>query len=271
MQDKPIGIFDSGLGGLTAVKEIVRMMPNEDIVYFGDTRRAPYGDKNRETITKYTIQILSFLKQHNIKFALAACGTISSVVEFSDLQFDVPIIGVLTSACTAALSKTQNKRIGVIATPATIKSSAYKNKILSLMPDAIVYQQACPMFAPLIESGFVLSDRNLILKYAEKYLSPFKNLNIDTLVLGCTHYSIIKDIIQMVLGEKIYLIDSGKESAKFIFGQLRDRRLLSEKKSPGVCRLFVSNDKHRFLETANDFLKKDVSENTHVVNIDSWS
>lgn len=271
MQDKPIGIFDSGLGGLTAVKEIVKIMPNEDIVYFGDTRRAPYGDKSRETVTKYTNQILYFLKQHDIKFALAACGTISSIVKFSDLKVDVPISGVLNSACISALNKTENKRIGVIATCATIESNAYKNKLVSLMPGVTVYQQACPMFAPMIESGLALSNKSLILDYAKQYLSGFRNLEIDTLILGCTHYLIIKDVIQAVLGEKIKLIDSGKESAKFVFDKLGQKELLSKKKSRGVCKFFVTDDKYKFLKTANAFLEKDVSRNTNVVNIDSWS
>ena len=267
MQDRPIGIFDSGLGGLTAVKEITKILPNEDIIYFGDTLRAPYGDKDYKIITEYTKQIVSFLKNHNVKYILAACGTISSVVNFSDLDLYTPINGIMFSTCSVAVKKTKNYRIGVIGTVNTIKSNAYKNMISSLLPKATVYQQACPMFVPLIESGKAISNNSVLYEYAKKYLLPLKDSDIDILILGCTHYPIIKDIIQNVMGLKIQLVEPGKESAEFVFNEMKNQNLISTKSSSGKIEFFITGDKQKFLQTANAFLMKDISKNTKVVDI----
>lgn len=270
MRDKPIGIFDSGLGGLTALKEIARLMPNEDIVYFGDTSRVPYGDKKIETLTTYTRQNLSFLVNSGVKIALAACGTISSVVDFKTLNASVPFIGVVNAACSAAIRTTKNKRIGVIGTESTIKSNSYKNRLIKLLPQVYVKQQECPEFVPLIETGHIDMSSKILVNYAEKYLNDFKNSSIDTIILGCTHYPIIKDVIKSIIGTKVNLVEPGKEAAEKIFSFLQEKNLKSSKSKRGKINIFISGSKENFVKTANLFLQLDIGKNVEVVDISKW-
>lgn len=270
MWEKPIGIFDSGLGGLTALKEISRIMPNEDIVYLGDTGRAPYGDKDDSTLKQYAKQDLSFLESQNVKIILAACGTLSSLADFSELQLNVRLVGVIESACDSAVKVTKNGKIGIIGTSSTINSGTYKKKICSLMPNAVVYQKACPMFVPLIESGNIDCFNSKLMKYAKDYLSVFKELNTDTIILGCTHYPLIETVIRKVVGSNVNLINSGEKAAELVFKLLKSENKLSSKKSSGKIKFFISGEKEKFLKVANSFLENDLKKDIETVNICKW-
>ena len=271
MRERPIGIFDSGIGGLTALKEISRIMPNEDIIYFGDTSRVPYGDKNIETIRLYAKQDFSFLMCKSVKLIVAACGTVSSLPDFSCLNPGVPAKGVVQPACIAAVKATKNKRIGVIGTNSTVRSNSYKNQIYSLMPEALVYQKACPMFVPIIESGDIKSHKEDLIKYATEYLAAFNSLGIDTLILGCTHYRIIKDVIKAALAEDIKLIDPGKEVASSVFELIKNKDIFTKKHLPGRVEIFISGEKGKFVRIANSFLGIDVEKNVKTIDINKWS
>lgn len=270
MWEKPIGIFDSGLGGLTALKEISKIMPNEDIVYFGDTARVPYGDKDTKTLLLYAKQNLSFLESQDVKLILAACGTISSLAGFPELGSKVPLKGVIDSACASAVKATKNGGIAVIGTDSTIRSGAYGTGIHLIMPEAKVYQRACPKLVPLIESGDIDCFNEILMKHLKEYLNIFKTLDIDTVILGCTHYPLIEDMIREIIGREVSLINPGREVAKSIFKLLKDENKFSCKNSPGNIKIFVSGGKGRFLKTANSFLKRDIEKNIKVVDIDKW-
>lgn len=270
MRDNPIGIFDSGLGGLTTVKEISKLMPNENIIYFGDTARAPYGNKEKKTIIKYRKQAANFLVSNNVKFIVAACGTVSSVSDNIKIIKNTPFQGVITPTCETAVKASKNGRIGVIGTTTTIKSKSYLNKILSINPKIMVIQQDCPMFASLIEKGIFTESNKSLVNYANQYLSPFKSSDIDTLILGCTHYPIITDIIKMILGDNIKLIDSGKETAKFIYKKMNDKNLVSHNNKKGKYRFFISSGIYNFSKIANIFLEKNITSNIEIVDINKY-
>ena len=267
MQDSPIGVFDSGLGGLTAAKEIIKIMPNENIVYFGDTNRVPYGSKKDETIINYALQDINFLMSRNVKFIVAACGTVSSVISNYESLISVPFTGVLYPACLAAIKASKSLRIGVIGTSATIKSNSYKINLCSINPKVNVVQQACPLFAPMIENGFISPDDSLVKETVKKHLSVFEKYDIDTLILGCTHYPIISKAIQNFMGQSVTLIDSGKETAIHVKKALKSLDLMSKRKSRGKCEFFVSGSVENFSRTAGLFLGYDIASNVYKVDI----
>ena len=182
MDNRPIGIFDSGLGGLTAVKEILSILPQEDIVYFGDTGRVPYGTRSKETIMKYAKQDMAFLQSKNVKMIIAACGTVSSVAGHIGEALSLPFTGVLKPTALAACLATHKKRIGIIGTTATIKSGSYQKAILEINPDIQVFAQDCPLFVPLVENGFTSPDSDIVLSVIKHYLQPFMDADIDTLI-----------------------------------------------------------------------------------------
>ena len=229
MNNKPIGVFDSGLGGLTAVKELLKVLPYENIIYFGDTGRVPYGDKSRKTILKYALQDIEFLKSLDVKMILAACGTVSSILEESHVNIEIPFTGVIVPTAAAAANATRNNKIGIIGTTATIKSGSYKRELLKINPNLQIFEQDCPLFVPLVENGFIEKDNKATLIIAEKYLAGLRNKKIDTLILGCTHYPIISEIISKVIGPEVKLIDSGREAAIFAANALSFSENLSEK------------------------------------------
>ena len=211
MDNRAIGVFDSGLGGLTTVRELRKLLPDERIVYFGDTGRVPYGNRSRETIRNYAMQDIRFLKRHEVKLVIAACGTVSSALtpELS-AEAGVPFSGVVVPAAQAACAATVNGRIGVIGTTATVRSGAYGRAIRTINPDARTFGNACPLFVPLVENGFIQPDNEITAKVAEIYLKPMIDERVDTLILGCTHYPLIYDIIDRALGSRVTLIDAGK-------------------------------------------------------------
>ena len=201
MSSAPIGVFDSGLGGLSAVKEFLQVLPNENIVYFGDTGRVPYGNRSNDTIKKYALQDAEFLLKHNVKMVVAACGTVSSVAKDLGDKLPVPFTGVVAPTAFAAAQKTKNGRIGVIGTSATINSHSYKLRLEKLNPDFKVYEQDCPLFVPLVENGFICRDDQIVRLVVRRYLSELLETGVDTLILGCTHYPLFKDAVSEFMGD----------------------------------------------------------------------
>ena len=205
LKEKPIGVFDSGIGGLTVVKHLSAVLPNEHIVYFGDTARVPYGSKSNSTVIEYSIQDTNFLLHKNVKIVVVACNTASSIA-ISELQnkFSVPVIGVIIPGAQMAVNETVNRRIGVIGTRATIGNQAYSKAIKKIDKDIQVFEKACPLFVPLAEEGW--THHRATHEIAEEYLKELKEKEIDTLVLGCTHYPILSDVIQEVIGSRVTLL-----------------------------------------------------------------
>lgn len=270
MNNKPIGVFDSGLGGLTAVKELLKVLPYENIIYFGDTGRVPYGDKSRKTILKYALQDIEFLKSLDVKMILAACGTVSSILGESNVNIEIPFTGVIAPTATAAASATRNNKIGIIGTTATIKSGSYKRELLKINPNLQIFEQDCPLFVPLVENGFIEKDNKATLIIAEKYLAGLRNKKIDTLILGCTHYPIISEIISKVIGLEVKLIDSGREAAIFAANALSFSENLTERKNSGSCVFFVSDTVNSFSKNAGLFLQQNVSQKVKMVDIEKY-
>lgn len=255
MNNKPIGVFDSGLGGLTAVKEIMRVMPNEDIIYFGDTGRVPYGSRSKETIIKYTKQDINFLKSFDIKVILAACGTASSVALSEISEDEIKVVGVVEPAALAAVKATKSGRIAVIGTKGTIKSNAYEKEIKKLLPEAVITSVACPMFVPLVENGYLNHKATYLI--AEEYLKSVIENKADTVILGCTHYPMLKEIISEILGENVQLIDVGKAAADFLRDILEKSDDLAEKRVPSY-EFYASDCESGFEDLAKMFLKRDL-------------
>jgi len=270
MSNAPIGVFDSGLGGLTAVRELRRILPNENIVYFGDTGRVPYGTRSDDTIKRYALQDAKFLLKHNVKMIIAACGTVSSVAENLRYDLPVPFTGVVSPTCYAAVEATNNGKIGVIGTSATIKSHSYKNTICKFNPDIKVFEQDCPLFVPLVENGFIDKNDEIVRLVVKKYLTPLMEQGVDTVILGCTHYPIIKDAISAVVGEKVTLIDSGKETAIYAKKVLQQNNSLNTSKEKGKCEFFVSDTPIGFEDVAGVFLGEDVHHQVQRINIELY-
>ncbi len=246
MDRRPIGVFDSGLGGLTVVQAIMKRLPGERVVYFGDTARIPYGSKSPDTILRYSEQILRFLASHKVKFVVVACNTASSLALPRLKPGRVPVMGVIEPGARAAVEVTRTGIVGVIGTDGTVRSNAYPRAIRALRPSAKVYQQACPLFVPLVEEGRVRGP--VVEAVARGYLQPLLRKRVDTLVLGCTHYPLLKTTLQKICGPKVRVIDSAEETAKTLRLDLDLRRLGSHGK--GSQSYFVSDISSRFKEQA---------------------
>lgn len=265
MNKRPIGVFDSGLGGLTVVRELIKILPNENIIYFGDTGRVPYGTRSAETIRKYARQDMDFLMSGNVKMIIAACGTVSSVAADIGENMPVPYTGVLKPASLAAVNATKCGKIGVIGTTATVNSGSYKKTINGINTDIEVFSRDCPLFVPLVENGFTSKADPIVRLTVERYLTPFLNEGIDTLILGCTHYPILKEVISDFLGKSITLIDTGKETAHYAEKLLSDDNMLSENTENGKRSFFVSDRTEGFSSIASVFLGTDISgEVSHI-------
>lgn len=266
MDNRPIGIFDSGLGGLTAVKQVINAMPNEDIVFFGDTGRVPYGSKSRETIIRYTREDIEFLLKHNIKMIMAACGTASSVgLPAIENDYGIKVIGVLEPAAYAALRSTRNGKIGVIGTSATIKSGKYAQIIKERNPEAEVFSNPCPMFVPLVENGY--ADSAAARMIAEDYLLPLKKEGVDTLILGCTHYPLLEKVIGDIMGDEVELISPGAQAAEYGKKVLTREGLLAQRNDKGKTEFFVSDSPEGFAELGSLFLGREIGQNVHQVKM----
>lgn len=253
MQKQPIGIFDSGVGGLTVLREIMRMLPGENTIYVGDTARVPYGTKSPETIIRYSKEIASFLLARKIKLLVIACNT-ASAAALSVLQqaLPIPVIGVIEPGAKRAVAATRNGIIGVIGTPATIRSKAYGNAIKRINPKLSVYTQSCPLFVPLAEEGWV--DNNVARLTAEIYLHELHSKNVDTVVLGCTHYPLLKEVISSVLGSNVTLVDSAEETVVAIRQALEKHQMLNLEGIMGRHSCFVTDLPESFVRTGSRFL-----------------
>jgi len=252
---RPIGIFDSGVGGLTVVDKIRSILPGEDVIYFGDTARVPYGTKSKETVTKFSVENVEFLMEHDVKLVIVACNTASSLsLDFLKRCFKVPIIGVIEPGAREAVSVTRNNRIGVIGTHATVSSGAYEKAIRKISPRYSVFTQACPLFVPLVEEGW--AEDNVTRTIARTYLGGMKAKAVDTLIMGCTHYPILKDVLKKVMGSSVALIDSANEIAKEARNILDAGGLLNSPRAKGRDMFFVSDEPSRFIRIGEKFLKQ---------------
>jgi len=250
---KAIGIFDSGIGGLTVLKEIVAKLPDENIIYLGDTARVPYGIRSAETVTRYSFENTQFLLAQEIKMLVVACNTATAVsLDAVKKEFPLPVIGVLEPGARAAVAATKTRRVGVIGTEATIASGAYQRAITRLAPDAEVHSLACPLFVSLAEEGW--TDNDVAELVAEKYLAPLRGRGIDTLVLGCTHYPLLKAVISKAVGPEITLIDSATETAKEVAAVLEKLRWRGNGKGEGLRKFYVTDSPVRFEKIGKRFL-----------------
>lgn len=256
MDNRPIGIFDSGIGGLTVLKEVAEQLPYEDIIYFGDTARVPYGTRSRETIIKYSFQCINFLISKNIKLVVIACNTATaSALEEVSKHFDIPIIGVVMPGVETAIASSVNKKIGIIGTVSTINSNAYQEGIRNIDPRAEVIGVGCPLFVPLVEEGW--QDTEIAKLTAEKYLLELREHEIDTLVLGCTHYPILKYTISKVMSD-VQLINPAFETAKQVKALLKEKDLLTESRDQAEKQYFVSDDPEKFRRIGGNILNKNI-------------
>ena len=265
--NRPIGVFDSGLGGLTVVRELIKLMPNEDIVYFGDTGRVPYGTRSEETIIKYTKQDESFLLGKDVKMIIAACGTVSSVASHTGEQLPVPFMEVVSHAAKRAAEATKNGKVGVIATTATVKSNSYKSKIQSINPNIEVFQNDCPLFVPLVENGWIERDDVVTIETARRYLEPLKEQGVDVLIMGCTHYPVITHIIREIMGEGVELVNTGEYTAKAALDYITKNEMSSSKEK-GTHQYYVSDRTESFSKTASILMGQKISGNVERVDID---
>ena len=257
MDQRAIGVFDSGLGGLSAVRHLQNLLPGENIVYFGDTGRVPYGTRSRETIRRYTEEDCRLLLEHDVKFIIAACGTVSSVAADLLDALPVPATGVVLPTAKAAAAATKNKRVGILGTAATIRSTSFEKALLVIDPDIQVTATPCPLFVPLVESGWIAQDDDVAIPMVRRYLSAVKEAGVDTLILGCTHFPLLAPIIRKELGDGVTLIDSGRETAVRCAELLRENNSLSDRDS-GESLFFVSDQPEDFSRVAEIFLGRSV-------------
>ena len=256
--NRPIGVFDSGVGGLTVVGQIQKILPGEDIVYFGDTARVPYGTKSKETVTKFSVENVEFLMEKNVKFVIVACNTASSLsLEFLKRCFRVPVIGVIEPGAKGAVAATRNNRIGVIGTNATISSGAYEKAIKKINPRISVFTHSCPLFVPLVEEGWLKTA--VTHDIAATYLAGFRAKKIDTLIMGCTHYPLLRGAIQHIVGGGVVLVDSAKEVAREARDILDSSGLLNRRAAGGRHCFYVSDEPARFVRMAEHFLKRRIN------------
>lgn len=265
---RPIGIFDSGLGGLTVLKELKRVLPNESFIYFGDTARVPYGTRSPETIIEYAIQDENFLLSKNVKLMIAACGTVSSVAYETAKKLSVPFFEVVTPAAVSAVKATKNNRIGVIGTTATINSGSFNKVINSVNSNISVFSNACPLFVQLVESGWINDDDVVTVETAKRYLEPLINDNIDTLIMGCTHFPILRDIIAKIVGNDVSLINPGDSVALAVKEYLIHNDMLNIDKVT-YQKFYVSDKSATFSTTASILLGEDIENDVECVSVDA--
>lgn len=265
MNSNPIGVFDSGIGGLTVVKEILKHLPNEKLIYLGDTARIPYGTRSKEVIKKFSLELTNFLLKRKVKFLVVACNTISSTcLDVIKHYSPVPVLGVITSTAKEAANFTKTNIIGVIGTQATIFSKAYEKAIKKLNPKAKIINQACPLFVPLAEEGQVDSKATQLI--TEEYLRIFKGTNVDTLILGCTHYPLLKKVIRKIIGKKVHLVDSAKPTVQRLKEILKMENLLNSKLKE-KHQFYVTDAPERVYKVAATFLGSALNGKLKKINI----
>ena len=270
-KEAPIGVFDSGVGGLTVVREIMRQIPNERIVYFGDTARVPYGGKSQETVTRFSEQIVRFLRTFQVKTIVVACNTASAyAMEALERDVDIPVIGVVKPGARTAADVTKHGRIGVIATEATVGSRVYNKYIQELNQDFTIYGKACPLFVPLVEEG--LLEDPVTEEIARRYLAELIDIDIDTLILGCTHYPLIRSTLGKIMGDNVRLVNPAYETARELKLLLQELDLLEDEPlGLGVNRyqFFVSDNADKFVRFANSIIKYGILS-AKTVNIEEY-
>ena len=250
---QPIGVFDSGIGGLTVVKTLIEELPAESIIYFGDTARVPYGTKSKTTIVKFSLENVEFLLRFGVKCIVIACNTSSSwALPTLRKYFKVPLIGVIRPGAMAAVRHTRNKRVGVIGTSATMMSRAYDAAIQRIDPSIKVFSQSCPLFVPLVEEGWL--NGSICREVASKYLEPLKRQGVDTLILGCTHYPLLAPTIRQVMGPGVTLVDSARQTVAEVRGVLMGADALCAKRMTPRYRFFVTDEPTQFNRLGHRFL-----------------
>lgn len=268
MREKAIGVFDSGVGGLTVAREIMNQLPNEKIVYFGDTARVPYGSKSKETIITFSKQIAQFLCTKQVKAIVIACNTASAfALESLKQEMDIPVVGVIEPGAKAAAETTKNNKIGVIGTVGTVNSGIYTDYLREIKPEALVYSKACPLFCPLVEENWLYD--SVTIETAERYLSELKGYGVDTLVLGCTHYPLLRHTLQKVMGDKVHLVNPAYETALELKRVLEEQGLNCLEWGTHEHEFYVSDGADKFRTFANTILPCDVVE-TSAVNIEQY-
>lgn len=266
--NEPIGIFDSGVGGLTVAKEVFEILPGEDVIYFGDEGRTPYGPRSEEIIIQFTAQDVAFLMEHQVKFIICACNSASAVaLDKIAGNYNIEMIGVIKPGARAAVKQTKNGRIGVIGTQATIASNSYARVIHEIDPKLKVFSLACPLFVPLAEEGYI--DKEATYLIARDYLQTMLDVGVDTLIMGCTHYPLLEHVIADVMGDKVTLINSGRETARVAFSALAESGLLNSNmsQSPPVTgdrKYFVSDVPDKFAQVAARFLGTTLNQTTRI-------
>lgn len=266
----PIGVFDSGVGGLTVAREIMRHLPNENIVYFGDTARVPYGSKSKETIIRYARQIIHFLQTQDVKAIVIACNTASALaLEVVRGEFDLPILGVVEPGARAALAVTETGKVGVIGTEGTVRSAMYEKVIGEMDPNVEVVAKACPLFVPLVEEGF--KKHHVTDEIIDFYLKSMKESDIDALILGCTHYPLLRSKIREYVGDKITLVNPAYETAMDLKLLLEEKELANEgnEEKRASYTFYVSDAADKFKQFANSILPYDI-ETTKQINIEEY-
>lgn len=267
----PIGVFDSGVGGLTVAREIMRNLPNERLVYFGDTARVPYGSKSQETVIRYSKQIIRFLQTQHVKAIVIACNTASALaLDAIEGELDIPILGVLRPGAKVAAETTKNKRVGVIATESTIRSGMYDRYIKAHDPEITVYGKACPLFVPLVEEGWLKDP--VTEEVARRYLKELLEKDIDSLILGCTHYPLIRSLMRKIVGDEVQLVNPAYETALELGRLLAREGLANDGSADGTVekyQFFVSDAAEKFAEFANSILPYDVKK-TKKINIEEY-
>jgi glutamate racemase len=267
-RNKAIGIFDSGIGGLTVTREVFRLLPNENVVYFGDTGRYPYGPRSPEIVRKFARQDVNFLLEQGVKFIVVACNTASSLaLDYIKRIYNIPMLGVLEPGARGAVERTRSNRIGVIGTSGTISSTAYEKSLRSLNGSLKIYSRACPLFVALAEEGYV--DQPATKLIAEDYLSEIRTKKIDVLILGCTHYPLLKKPIATVMGKNVQLVDSAEETARATRQTLTNLGLLNDSRSPGRRHFFVSDSPGKFKKMGQLFLGQRIGK-VGLVDINSY-
>ncbi len=271
MDTRPIGVFDSGLGGLTALRELARLMPDEDLVYFGDTGRVPYGGRSRDTLVKYARQDAAFLRSFNPKAIVIACGTVSTTaLDVLRAENDIPVFGVVEPAAQAAAHVTRNGRVGLIGTRASIRSGAYERTLDALRPGVEVTARACPLLVPLVENGRFRPGDVVAETVVGEYLAPIRERGVDTLILGCTHYPLMRAVIGAYMGPDVTLVDVGEQCARWVKKQLELDGLRNGRPGAGRRRYYVSDSTEDFSDLASIFLGEDVHGEVEQIDITAY-
>lgn len=251
--ERPIGMFDSGLGGLTVARAVIDLLPHEDLVYFGDTARCPYGPRPPQEVRRYALQIMDLLMAEDVKLLVVACNSAASTaLHEARHRYDVPVISVIEPGVKAALAATRNRRIGLIGTQATVTSGAYDDVVTATRANVKLFSRACPRFVEFVERGDTTSEE--LMTVAEQYLMPLKEQEVDTLILGCTHYPLLSGVISYVMGEGVVLVSSAEVTANEVYAKLRDDDLLRSSQEAPVHRFIASSDRDNFGELGTRFL-----------------